>query len=100
MNRLTTAAALFAAVLSACGGARSHTANADDVSPLDELREQAAGDADNVYVGSPEREAWVDLHYTGVRRAPGWPTHLIGDTFFEAQAHAQRAFWARQRASK
>ncbi len=60
----------------------------------------AAGDADNVYVGSPEREAWVDLHYTGVRRAPGWPTHLIGDTFFEAQAHAQRAFWARQRASK
>jgi shikimate kinase len=59
----------------------------------------AAGDADNVYVGAPEKTAWVDLHYTGVRRAPGRPIHLIGDTFFEAQAHAQRAFWARQRAS-
>lgn len=48
MNRLMTAAALFAALLSACGGARSRSTNAGELSPLDELRAQAADDADNV----------------------------------------------------
>ncbi len=54
----------------------------------------AAGDSDTAYTDAPDCEVWVDLHYSGVRPAPaGAKLHLIGDTFFDAQARAQRAYW-------
>jgi shikimate kinase len=54
----------------------------------------AAGDSENAYADAPRCEVWVDLHYGGVRAVPeGVGLHLIGDTFFDAQARAQRAFW-------
>ncbi|MFU8807260.1 MAG: hypothetical protein ACNA8W_25855, partial [Bradymonadaceae bacterium] len=54
----------------------------------------AVGDSDNAYIGPPACEAWVDLHYSGVRPPPaGIKVHLNGDTFFDAQARAQRDFW-------
>ncbi|MFW6057989.1 MAG: shikimate kinase [Persicimonas sp.] len=54
----------------------------------------AAGDSDTAYADAPDCEVWVDLHYSGVRAAPeGVRVHLIGDTFFDAQAKAQRSYW-------
>jgi hypothetical protein len=54
----------------------------------------ATGDSDRTYANPPACEVWVDLHYTGVRAAPeGVGVHLNGDTFFDAQARAQRAYW-------
>jgi shikimate kinase len=54
----------------------------------------AAGDSDTAYVNAPACQVWVDLHYNGVRAAPeDVRVHLIGDTFFDAQARAQRSYW-------
>ncbi len=55
----------------------------------------AIGDRDNAYDDPPDCEVWLDLHYTDLRPPPdGGSHHLNGDVFFEAQAEAQRAFWA------
>ncbi|MBA2664489.1 MAG: hypothetical protein H0U74_19535 [Bradymonadaceae bacterium] len=54
----------------------------------------AVGDSDSAYVGPPRCQVWVDLHYAGVRApAPDISLHFNGDTFFDAQAHAQRLYW-------
>ncbi len=53
----------------------------------------AAGDRDVVYQGPPESVAWLDLHYVDVREPPEVRVHLNGDTFFVAQADAQRHIW-------
>ena len=54
----------------------------------------ACGDRDAAYRGAPQSLAWLDLHYTQVRTPPGDRLHLNGRRFFDAQARAQRAFWA------
>lgn len=54
----------------------------------------ASGDFDNAYRDPPYSPVWVDLHYKGARAAPDHvEVHLNGETFFEAQAQAQRDFW-------
>lgn len=53
----------------------------------------ASGDQDNAYINAPKCEVWVDLHYTGVRTPTSGEVHLNGETFFIAQARAQRQFW-------
>lgn len=54
----------------------------------------ACGDRDSAYHHPPHAQAWLDLHYTHVRTPPCDGLHLNGRLFFEAQARAQRAFWA------
>ena len=53
----------------------------------------AAGDRDAAYLGPPKAEAWLDLHYIDVREPEDVEVHLNGDTFFIAQAEAQRLLW-------
>ncbi|MEZ4462174.1 MAG: shikimate kinase [bacterium] len=40
----------------------------------------------------PAYTIWIDLHYRDVE--PMMPIHFNGDTFFEGQAAAQRAYWS------
>ena len=55
----------------------------------------AVGDRANAYRSPPDAEVWLDLHYADVGPAPGRTRlHLNGDTFFDAQARAQREIWS------
>ncbi len=54
----------------------------------------AAGDMDSPYESPPICTVWLDLHYKQVRTPPPCELHLNGEIFFDAQAKAQREFWA------
>lgn len=54
----------------------------------------ASGSESTVHDGAPRCRGWLDLHYVDVRPPPEDAVHLNGDVFFDAQAEAQRAFWA------
>lgn len=66
----------------------------EDKPPFVTLVVNAAGPDGGARDNPPKSRGWLDLHYTQVDEVPGNSLHLTGDVFFDAQAAAQRVFWA------
>ncbi|TXD38146.1 hypothetical protein FRC98_04405 [Lujinxingia vulgaris] len=65
----------------------------DNLPPLSLIINAAASFALKAPGSPPPAQAWLDLHYANVQPPPSGHVHLGGDTFFDAQALAQRIFW-------
>ncbi|TXD42997.1 hypothetical protein FRC96_02285 [Lujinxingia vulgaris] len=66
----------------------------DNLPPLSLIINAAASFAHTAAGSPPPAQAWLDLHYANVQPPPYATLHLGGDTFFDAQALAQRSFWS------